>query len=309
MYERRGDELYPSVFNDVDDYGVPAFEIRGDEAYPTVFNNRHSYGMPAFELRDGEWIPTVYNDIDDYGQPAFEATGSEVSPRIYNADLDPDDSDSSSADSGRDDAAEALGAAAFVATGIGLVAWNALKRRQERREPDSRRRSQPSQPWHPQPASAAPAGWYSADGVQRYWDGQQWTSLNAEPAGSPSTAWSSTASAESGWYPLPVGSRYWDGQRWTEHYIPDEASTYPAAAPSSYPYAPYAIGPQWNTVPNNRGLVITAWVLTFFTAGYMLPWAVAASRRRADAGQIGLLNAFLGWTIVGWFVALAKSLR
>ena len=52
MYERRGDEVYPSVHNDVDDYGVPAFEIRGDAVYPSVHNDRYDFGLPAFELRD-----------------------------------------------------------------------------------------------------------------------------------------------------------------------------------------------------------------------------------------------------------------
>ena len=49
-------------------------------------------------------------------------------------------------------------------------------------------------------------------------------------------------------------------------------------------------------------------VLAILTAGYMLPWALAAVR---DVPHWGVfwLNLLLGWTIIGWIVALVLSLR
>lgn len=53
--------------------------------------------------------------------------------------------------------------------------------------------------------------------------------------------------------------------------------------------------------------ITLAWVLAVCTFGYMLPWAVGASRGKSNAGAIGLVNLFAGWTIVGWFVALVMA--
>ncbi|MDE0778289.1 MAG: superinfection immunity protein [Nocardioides sp.] len=40
----------------------------------------------------------------------------------------------------------------------------------------------------------------------------------------------------------------------------------------------------------------------------MLPWGVAATRRTSNAGAVALVSFFLGWTIIGWFVALIMAL-
>lgn len=37
---------------------------------------------------------------------------------------------------------------------------------------------------------------------------------------------------------------------------------------------------------------------------YMLPTVVASTRWHKNAGPIMLVNLFLGWTVLGWFVAL-----
>jgi hypothetical protein len=50
-----------------------------------------------------------------------------------------------------------------------------------------------------------------------------------------------------------------------------------------------------------------AWVVALITLGYMLPWAIAASRGKSNAGAIGLLNFLLGWTVVGWVIALVMA--
>jgi hypothetical protein len=52
---------------------------------------------------------------------------------------------------------------------------------------------------------------------------------------------------------------------------------------------------------------LVAWAATFATCGYLLPWAIATTRGKSNAEAIGLLNLLLGWTIIGWFVALALA--
>jgi len=68
-------------------------------------------------------------------------------------------------------------------------------------------------------------------------------------------------------------------------------------------------GPQ--IVTNQRhvggGVLAFAWILAIFTALYMLPWAIAASRGKANHGAIGVINFLLGWSIIGWIVALVMS--
>ena len=48
--------------------------------------------------------------------------------------------------------------------------------------------------------------------------------------------------------------------------------------------------------------------MAILTAGYMLPWAIAAVR---DVPHWGVfwINLLLGWTIVGWIIALVMALR
>jgi hypothetical protein len=63
--------------------------------------------------------------------------------------------------------------------------------------------------------------------------------------------------------------------------------------------------------PARRSWTVTkvvAVVLAILTAGYLLSWAIAAVR---DVPHWGVfwLNLLLGWTIVGWIVALVLALR
>ena len=48
--------------------------------------------------------------------------------------------------------------------------------------------------------------------------------------------------------------------------------------------------------------------LLFAIALYFAPAIIAAMRNTHDATAILLLNVFLGWTVVGWFVALLMAL-
>jgi len=48
--------------------------------------------------------------------------------------------------------------------------------------------------------------------------------------------------------------------------------------------------------------------LIFLGVFYFLPAIIAAVRHTHNTAGILLLNIFLGWTVVGWFVALLMAL-
>jgi hypothetical protein len=52
---------------------------------------------------------------------------------------------------------------------------------------------------------------------------------------------------------------------------------------------------------------IIAWIIAILTLGYMLPWAIAATRGKSNSGAIGWLNLLLGWSLIGWIVALVMA--
>lgn len=54
---------------------------------------------------------------------------------------------------------------------------------------------------------------------------------------------------------------------------------------------------------------IVSWCVTVLTLGYTLPWAVAATRGKRNTWGIFWLTVLLGWTVVGWLVALVMSLN
>ena len=101
-----------------------------------------------------------------------------------------------------------------------------------------------------------------------------------------------------GWYPEPGGSaslRYWDGTAWTNHLAP--------AAPAHH-------APQVVMVSDQRvsgAVIVVAWIVAVLSAGYMLPWAIAATRGKANGGAVFVVNLFLGWTLIGWVVALVMA--
>jgi len=53
---------------------------------------------------------------------------------------------------------------------------------------------------------------------------------------------------------------------------------------------------------------VVAVIVAIATGGYMLPWAIAAVRD-VPHWSVFWVNLLLGWTIVGWIVALVMSLR
>lgn len=42
---------------------------------------------------------------------------------------------------------------------------------------------------------------------------------------------------------------------------------------------------------------------------YLAPTAIAANRSAPHFGSIAVIDIFLGWTVVGWVVALALAMR
>lgn len=51
-------------------------------------------------------------------------------------------------------------------------------------------------------------------------------------------------------------------------------------------------------------LIAMFWILV-----YIMPWMVASSRRTKNRRWVGLVNFFLGWTIIGWFAAFIMAVE
>jgi len=50
-------------------------------------------------------------------------------------------------------------------------------------------------------------------------------------------------------------------------------------------------------------------ILIFFLFLYVLPTLVAFHRKVPNAWSVAVINIFLGWTLIGWVVALALAAR
>jgi hypothetical protein len=50
-------------------------------------------------------------------------------------------------------------------------------------------------------------------------------------------------------------------------------------------------------------------VLGILVGLYFLPTIIAANRKVSSVGSIAVINTFLGWTLIGWVVALAMAVR
>jgi len=100
------------------------------------------------------------------------------------------------------------------------------------------------------------------------------------------------------------------------------AQPVPAAAPPGYGvtappaggWAPQPTATAWaapqvqtDQRPASAAVLVIAWIAAAFSVGYMLPWAIAASRGRSNQAAIGVLNLFLGWSFVGWVAALVMA--
>ena len=114
-----------------------------------------------------------------------------------------------------------------------------------------------------------------------------------------------------GWYELNGELRWWDGAQWTEHRAPVTHGGSPAVPGAGYGTAypaVYGAGPVVYTDARTNGAEVAfAWVVTVLTLGYMLPWAIAATRGKSNSAAVALVNLLLGWTFVGWVVALVMA--
>lgn len=54
---------------------------------------------------------------------------------------------------------------------------------------------------------------------------------------------------------------------------------------------------------NDAGLAVVLLIL------YIVPTIVALSRKVTNRGSVAIINIFLGWTFVGWVIALAMAVR
>lgn len=50
--------------------------------------------------------------------------------------------------------------------------------------------------------------------------------------------------------------------------------------------------------------ILLAIIITLASFTYLLPFAVAVGRGRTNTVAILILNLFLGWTLIGWIIAL-----
>ena len=81
-----------------------------------------------------------------------------------------------------------------------------------------------------------------------------------------------------------------------------------APAPTLHPVPAVMTYPSTTTVVRQSNVeIIVAWVFTALTALYMLPWAVAATRRSTNSILIAVATFFLAWTGLGWLVLLVLS--
>lgn len=68
---------------------------------------------------------------------------------------------------------------------------------------------------------------------------------------------------------------------------------------------------EYSVEPENRSWTATkvvSIIVAILTGGYMAPWAVAAVRD-VPHWAVFWINLLLGWTIIGWIVALVMALR
>jgi hypothetical protein len=49
--------------------------------------------------------------------------------------------------------------------------------------------------------------------------------------------------------------------------------------------------------------LLFAVLMTILSLFYLLPFAIAFYKRRANSGAIFALNLFLGWSLIGWVIA------
>lgn len=62
-----------------------------------------------------------------------------------------------------------------------------------------------------------------------------------------------------------------------------------------------------STRTGGGGIIIALCILAIVGGAYFLPTIIASSRKHHNIGTIAVVNVFLGWTFIGWVVALAMA--
>jgi|SRR5579862_469434 len=63
------------------------------------------------------------------------------------------------------------------------------------------------------------------------------------------------------------------------------------------------------TIGNVLGGLFGAFLVLVAIAAYMVPTVVGGARKVVNIGSVCAINVLLGWTLIGWAVALAMALR
>ena len=50
------------------------------------------------------------------------------------------------------------------------------------------------------------------------------------------------------------------------------------------------------------------WLLLIALIAYFIPAITATTRKAVNRGSVGVVNLLLGWTVIGWIVALAMAM-
>lgn len=83
--------------------------------------------------------------------------------------------------------------------------------------------------------------------------------------------------------------------------------TSPAAGSRPAP-PPVAWYPSTDQVRVSSAAIVVTWLIIAATSFYLLPWAIAMSRGKADRWGVFWLNLLLGWTVIGWIWAFVWCL-
>ncbi len=250
--------------------GYNSYEVRGTEVYPLVSDDFEDF-LPVFEIRGSEVFPTTFNERDDFGLPMFEVRDGYAHPTSFNEHDDfafeVPHGEGDEDEDGED--ADESQTANDVDLSLGDLAAIA----------------------------AVGAGIFA--GVKAYSHIKDRRRRVAElKTATVHGPLAPSLSAPPGWYSTPDGLRHWNGAAWN-------VAQEPLGQPAWHVAPAHAFG----TAPQKTGqMVVTiAWILTVLTVGYMLPWAVAVTRRSTNSTATGLLCFFLGWTVVGWIMAMVMA--
>lgn len=69
----------------------------------------------------------------------------------------------------------------------------------------------------------------------------------------------------------------------------------------------YVAAPLTDQQESSTAVLVVSWVLSVLTGLYLLPWAIAATRGKANQWAVFTVSLLLGWTGIGWIIALVMA--